>query len=97
MRSITVDIAGQSHTIRSDAEGGYVRALASVVDTRIRDVQKAANKGGRPASREAAAILVALQLADELEGEKRRRTSLRRRIRSETERLRALLDERAVS
>jgi cell division protein ZapA (FtsZ GTPase activity inhibitor) len=97
MRSITVDIAGQSHTIRSDAEGGYVKALASVVDGRIKDVMKAAHKGGRPASREAAAVLVALQLADELEREKRRRTALRRRIRSETERLRALLDERVVS
>jgi cell division protein ZapA (FtsZ GTPase activity inhibitor) len=97
MRSITVEIAGQSHTIRSDAEGGYVRALASVVDTRIRDVQKAAGKAMRSASREAAAVLVALQLADELEREKRRRTALRRRIRSETERLRALLDERAAS
>jgi len=71
MRSITVEIAGQSHTIRSDAEPGYVRALASVVDGRIRDVQKAALKSVRGASREAAAMLVALQLADELEREKR--------------------------
>jgi cell division protein ZapA (FtsZ GTPase activity inhibitor) len=97
MRSITVEIAGQSHTIRSDAEAGYVRALASVVDSRIVDVQKAAMKSGRPQSREAAAVLIALQLADELEREKRRRTSLRHRIRTETERLRALLDRGTLS
>jgi cell division protein ZapA (FtsZ GTPase activity inhibitor) len=96
MRSITVDIAGQSHTIRSDAEVGYVRALASVVDARIRDVQKASQKALRSASREAAAMLVALQLADELEREKRRRINLRRSVRAETERLRALLDERSA-
>jgi cell division protein ZapA (FtsZ GTPase activity inhibitor) len=96
MRSITVEIAGQSHTIRSDADGGYVRALASVVDTRIREVQRAAQKAVRSVSREAAAMLVALQLADELEREKRRRTSLRQRIRTETARLRALLDERVA-
>jgi len=96
MRSITVEIAGQSHTIRSDAEPGYVRALASVVDGRIRDVQKAALKSVRGASREAAAMLVALQLADELEREKRRRAALRRRIRTETDRLRAALDGRAA-
>ena len=94
MRSITVEIAGQSHTIRSDAEAGYVRALASVVDTRIRDVQKASVRALRSASREAAAMLVALQLADELEREKRRRTALRRRIRTETERLTTLLGGR---
>ncbi len=96
MRSITVEIAGQSHTIRSDAEVGYVRALASVVDSRIRDVQKAAMKTPRGATREAAAMLVALQLADELEREKRRRGVMRQRIRTETARLRALLDERAA-
>lgn len=96
MRSITIEIAGQPHTIRSDAEVGYVRALASVVDSRIRDVQRAAQKSVRSVSREAAAMLVALQLADELEREKRRRTSLRERIRTETTRLRELLDGRAV-
>lgn len=96
MRSITVEIAGQSHTIRSDAEVGYVRALASVVDTRIKDVQKASVRALRSASREAAAMLVALQLADELEREKRRRAALRRRIRTETDRLRALLQEGAA-
>ncbi len=95
MRSITVEIAGQSHTIRSDAEAGYVRALASVVDTRIRDVQKSAGKALRSVTREAAAMLVALQLADELEREKRRRTALRRKVRTEAQRLAALLDERA--
>ena len=95
MRSITVDIAGQSHTIRSDAEAGYVRALASVVDGRIRDITKATQRSLKGVSREAAAMLVALQLADELEREKRRRTALRRRIRTETDRLRALLGGRA--
>jgi cell division protein ZapA (FtsZ GTPase activity inhibitor) len=95
MRSITVEVAGQAHTIRSDADAGYVRALASVVDSRMRDVQKASSKSLRPVTREATAVLVALQLADELEREKRRRASLRRRIRTETERLRALLDPRS--
>lgn len=95
MRSITVDVAGQAHTIRSDADVGYVRALASVVDSRMRDIQKASSKSLRPVTREATAVLVALQLADELEREKRRRANLRRRIRTETERLRTLLDPRS--
>lgn len=95
MRSITIEIAGQSHTIRSDADADYVKALASGVDGRIKDVQRASLRALRGASREASAVLVALQLADELEREKRRRATLRRRIRGETARLKALLAGRS--
>lgn len=95
MRSVTIDIAGQSHTIRSDADADYVKALASGVDGRIREVQRQSLRALRGASREAAAVLVALQLADELEREKRRRAALRRQVRNETSRLKALLAGRS--
>ncbi len=87
-RSITVTIAGQPYSIRSDAEEAYVHALARLVDSKIREVQK----GAKYAPRDAAAVLAALQLADDLERERRRRADLRDHVRQRTRQLGRLLD-----
>lgn len=88
MRSFAVTIAGQRYTIKSDADAAYVQALASRVDARIREVQR----GAKSQSLQAVAVLTALQLADELERERQRRSDLRRRVREKSRALRAFLD-----
>ncbi|MFI5289882.1 MAG: cell division protein ZapA [Polyangia bacterium] len=87
-RSFAVTIAGQRYTIKSDADEAYVHALAGVVDEKIREVQRAA----KTQAPQAVAVLAALQLADELERERMRRTELRRRVREKSQSLRAWLD-----
>ena len=66
-RSVTVQIAGQKYTLRSDAEEDRVRALAAFVDGLCKDVQKQT----RAADTQAVAILTALRIAEELFGERR--------------------------
>ncbi len=90
-RSITVSIAGQPYSIRSDADEGYVHSLARLVDGKIREVQR----GAKYAARDAVAVLAALQLADELERERRRRGELREKVRVRTRQIGRML-ERAV-
>jgi cell division protein ZapA len=87
-RSITVAVAGQRYTIKSDADAAYVEQLASAVDARIREVQR----GAKSQSLQAVAVLAALQLADELERERRRRVELRKRVRERTRTMTAFLE-----
>ena len=92
-RSVAVTIAGQRLTIKSDADDAYVQGLASAVDDRIQALQKAA----RSQSLQSVAVLAALQLADELERERARRTELRKRVREKSRALRAWLDREVKS
>jgi cell division protein ZapA len=87
-RSVAITIAGQKYTIKSDATDSYVQALAGQVDQRIKEVQR----GAKAAPLQAVAVLAALQLADELERERQRRTELRKRVREKTRALRQYLD-----
>lgn len=87
-RAFAVTIAGQKITIKSDADESYVHALAGRVDQRIRDVQQAA----KAQSLQSVAVLAALQLADELERERARRSELRRLVREKSRAIRTWLD-----
>ncbi len=60
--SVTVRIAGEEHTIRSNAEPEYTRRCASLVDERIQEIRA---KSGLIEGHKAA-ILAALSIADEL-------------------------------
>ena len=60
--SVTVRIAGEEHTIRSNAEPEYTRRCAELVDERIREIRA---KSGLIEGHKAA-ILAALSIADEL-------------------------------
>ena len=65
-RSVNVEIAGQSLTIKSDEGPQYVQQLADYVDDKIREIG-----GGRASyNLQRVALLVAIQLADELLREK---------------------------
>lgn len=58
---VTVEIAGERHTLRSDASPEYTRAVAAHVDATLRALP------GQPALEpHRAAILAALSLTDEL-------------------------------
>ena len=70
-------IAGHRYTLKSDADERHVNRLAALVDERLREVQRASPR----AALHEAATLVAMQLADELERERKARAELRARIR----------------
>ena len=86
-RPVTVQIAGQKYTLRSDAEEEEVRALAAFVDGLCKDVQRQT----RAADTQAVAILTALRIAEELFGEREATAALKRRIREQGETLLDLL------
>jgi cell division protein ZapA len=82
-RSMTVQVAGQRYTLKTDDDDRLVRSLAAYVDSKFRDVQKAS----RSPDTQSVAILTALQLAEELFQTRRQHAELRRRIRERTQSL----------
>jgi cell division protein ZapA len=61
-QDVTVRIYGQEYTLRSDADPEALQSLAAQVDERMRE----AAAGTGPISAERLAVLVALNLADDL-------------------------------
>jgi cell division protein ZapA len=59
---VTVDILGDSYTIKGQAEPGYIADVARFVDTRMREL----SHQGKSHSKTKLAVLTALNLADEL-------------------------------
>jgi cell division protein ZapA len=91
-RSVQVEIAGQQLTIRSDEGADYVHQLAEYVDAHLRVLS-----GGRritnQQSLQRVALLVAMQLADELFREKDLHQRFRRRVGDKLEVLRRAIDD----
>lgn len=88
-RSVQVEIAGQRLSIRSDEGGQYVQQLADYVDEQIR--QLTAGRRGTP-SMQRVALLVAIQLADELFRERDLHDRFRSRVTDKLAALREALD-----
>ena len=84
-RSVTVQVAGQRYTLKTDDDDKLVRSVAAYVDTKFRDVQRAS----RSPDTQAVAILTALQVAEELFQTREETTDLKKRVREKT---RTLLD-----
>ncbi len=84
-RSVTVQIAGNRYPLKTDEDDRFIKALASYVDTKMREAQK----GTRNFDTQTIAVLAALQIAEELFSERREAEELRRSIR---ERSQSLLD-----
>jgi cell division protein ZapA len=61
-RSVTVQVAGQRYTLKTDDDDRLVKSLAAYVDAKFRDVQRSS----RNPDTQAVAILTALQVAEEL-------------------------------
>ena len=91
-RSVQVEIAGQQLTIRSDEGAEYVHQLAEYVDAHLRVLS-----GGRRITSstglQRVALLVAMQLADELFREKDLHQRFRRRVADRLGSLRRALDD----
>lgn len=82
-QTVNVEIAGQVLSIRSDEGPEYVQELADYVDAHLREL----GGGRRSFSLQRVALLVAMQIADELFREK----DLRQRYRAKVDaRLQAL-------
>jgi cell division protein ZapA len=90
-RQVTVNIAGQKYVLRSDEDEEDVKAVASYVDARIREIQKLT----RTADTQAHVTLAALQIAEELFGERRMRAELRKRIREKGQSILQFLEREA--
>ncbi|HET6284223.1 MAG TPA: cell division protein ZapA [Polyangia bacterium] len=90
-RSVTVQIAGLRYSLKTDDEDRMVKALASYVDGKIREVQK----HSRTPDTQAVAVLTALQIAEELFNERRETSELRKKIREKSQSLLDYLEREA--
>ena len=62
MRSVEINILGQSYTIKTDEEEAYIKNLAGYVDERLKEIYSAAPN----VNHVKAAIMAAFGIADEL-------------------------------
>ncbi len=62
MRSVEVQILGQSYSIKTNEDEAYIKTLAQYVDEKLKEVYKAAPN----INHVKAAIMVAFGIADEL-------------------------------
>jgi cell division protein ZapA len=90
-RQVAVQIAGQRYVLRTDADEEQVQKLASYVDGRIRDIQRQT----RTPDTQALATLAALQIAEELFGERQAQATLRKKIRDKSQALLQFLEREA--
>jgi len=90
-RSLTVEVAGQKFTLKTDADEVYVKSLARFVSDKIDE----AKKGARLVNTQSLAILAALNIADELLTMKRNEKDFRRRVREKSRTILDLLDKEA--
>jgi cell division protein ZapA len=90
-RSITVQIAGQRYTLKSDADEDEVKALAAHVDSRIREIQKAV----RGADTQSVAVLAALQVTEDLFKERAVAAALKKKVRDKSQALLTFLERQA--
>lgn len=89
-QTVEVEIAGQRLSIRSDEGPAYVQELADYVDAQLRQLVP----GGRNTfNLQRVALLVAIQLADELFREKDLHRQFRQRVGAKLDALEAALHE----
>jgi len=84
-RSVTVQVAGQRLTLKTDDDDRQIKALAAYVDAKFRDAQRAS----RLPDTQAVAVLTALQIAEELFQARADLGGLKKKVRERSE---ALLD-----
>ena len=81
-KTVEVSLLGQSFSVRSNKEERHVHAVASMVNRRIQDLK---NAYPRKMSEQRAALLVALNLADDLLELETEMTSFRGDLREKTQ------------
>lgn len=88
MKGVNVQIMGQNLVVASDAGDEWVRAVASTVDEKIKDIRA----GSQTVSSVNLAILAALNFADDLERLRRQHQELVDRIAAMNKRLSEAID-----
>ena len=90
-RSVSVQIAGNRYSLKTDEDDRVIKAIAAMVDGKMRDVQKHT----RTVDTQALAVLAALQIAEELVTERDATRELRKSIREKSESLLDYLEREA--
>lgn len=90
-RSVRVSIAGQTFSVRTDANPRYVRELASFVDQHI----EAAKGSGRAITTQSLTLLAAMSIADELHKARDYQARLKRRVREKSKKILRVLEAEA--
>jgi len=91
-RSVTVDIAGQKLTLKTDADEGYVKSLARFVTDKIDE----AKKGSKGMATQSVAILAAMHIADDLFQTRESERGFRRLIKEKSRSILALLEKESA-
>jgi cell division protein ZapA len=92
-RSVTVEIAGERHVLRSDASVEYTESVAQHVDSTIRSI----SLGNNSLEPHRAAILAALTITDELFRLRSELTALREEIVRRSSRVAYVLERAAAA
>ena len=90
-RSVSVQIAGVRYSLKTDEDERWVKSIAAFVDGKMREVQKST----RTVDTQSAAVLTALQVAEELFAERRVARELRKSIREKSQSLLDYLEREA--
>jgi len=88
-RSVTVSIYGRDYTLKGEAEPAYVQKVAALVDQKMREI---ADQSAL-ASTSKVAILVAVNLADELLRERQKHQQALAMLDERTGQITAFLDK----
>ncbi len=88
MASVEINILGQTYKIKGDASEEYIREVARYVEGKIKEVLEK-SPGMSPLK---AAILAAMNIADELKKTQLEQESIARDIESKTEQLFSLFE-----
>lgn len=90
-RSVSVEIAGQRFTLRTDADEAYVKSLARFVSERMEELRK----GSRTVATQSLALLAAMNIADDLFQERRAHAELKQRVREKSRSILELIHKEA--
>ena len=91
-RSVTVDIAGQKLTLKTDADESYVKSLARFVTDKMDE----AKKGSKGMATQSVAILAAMHIADDLFQSRESEQGFRRLVEAKSRSILALLEKESA-
>jgi len=90
-RSVTVSVANQRLSLKTEAKPKYVKELAAYVDVKLKEAKKA----GRTVTTQSLALLAAMNIADELHQLRESHDTLRREVRDRSRRILHALESEA--
>jgi len=88
---VTVSVANQRLSLKTEAKPKYVKELASFVDAKLKE----AKRSGRTVTTQSIALLAAMNIADELYQLRDSHESLKRQVREKSRRILSALESEA--